>query len=86
MKVGIILSVILTIESIILLLFVSIEMLNKKKIAIFYPFVFIGIIFSIGASISFFSSLDYVSLNFIGIVWFISTLWIIINLQRQKWH
>ena len=84
--VGIFTSAAFAITSITLLWFVSQSMLDKKKIIVFLPFVFSGIILAMGASIGFFSSLDSTSLALLRIIWFFTVLWIAINLWRQKWH
>lgn len=82
----IILVVSLSIESTILLLMTSIFLLERKRIVIFLPFIFIGIFFGVVASVGFFAEIAFLDLFFMKMFWVILILWLTINLWRQKWN
>ncbi len=81
-----ILIISLSIESIILLWVVSKTILDKKRILVFAPFIFVGLLFGTIASIGFFSDISRGSLFFIKLIWTALVFWIVVSTWRQKWN
>ncbi|MCW8965245.1 MAG: hypothetical protein OQK82_00950 [Candidatus Pacearchaeota archaeon] len=76
----------ISIGSIILLWETSKIILNKKKITLFLPFIFLGIFFASLASTGFFIEIANADLFPIKIIWITLILFLSINLWRHKWN
>ena len=82
---NIVFSVFVLFGSAAILCMVSKAILKKGKMAVFVPFVLIGVFFSIVASMGFFSGFSYSDLFFVRIIWSILVVYMVINIRRRKW-
>jgi len=70
--------------AILILWLTSNAMINSKKISIFLPFFFYGILLCLSAAFSFYGIVDQKAWFAIEFTWTLLLLWVFINLRREN--